>query len=292
MRPGDLTSCPQVQPGWSCYRRRLLLRAGARRAAAWPCVAERFDDQRAACRSLWRDTSALRVRTWIAGSRQGGGRTEGQLRCRRRRRCQRWRAFVRTGSGPVQPAHQRRNSRCADADTCSAFWSLARPGACRDRLRSVIARAAAVLLTLWVLGCSGACRGGCGVGVGVFQVQYQRDPGEVQAGLQELGGTAEPVQVVLAVPTGAAAGTGGPEQPAALIQAQGPRHWPGQRAGLAGFAVPGCAVVRSADLSALAQRGRACPRRTAVPTGTTSPTTAAARPASSTAISRLRPTAR
>jgi len=42
----------------------------------------------------------------------------------------------------------------------------------------------------------------------VFQVQYQRDPGEVQVGLQELGDTAKPVQVVLAVPTGAAAGTG------------------------------------------------------------------------------------
>jgi hypothetical protein len=33
---------------------------------------------------------------------------------------------------------------------------------------------------------------GAELGVGVFQVQYQRDPGEVQAGLQELGDTAEP----------------------------------------------------------------------------------------------------
>jgi len=44
------------------------------------------------------------------------------------------------------------------------------------------ARAAAVLPTLWVLGCSGARRGGPELGVGVFQVQHQRDPGEAQAG--------------------------------------------------------------------------------------------------------------
>jgi len=83
------------------------------------------------------------------------------------------------------------------------------------------------------------------LGVGVFQVQYQRDPGEVQAGLQELGDTAEPVQVVLAVPTGAAAGTGRPEQPAALTPAQGLGHWPASVPAWPGSPFPGLQLCKA-----------------------------------------------
>jgi len=56
MRPGDLTSSCSSAAWMVLLRRRLLLRADA-----WagqlpgPCVAERFGDQRAAYRSLWRD---------------------------------------------------------------------------------------------------------------------------------------------------------------------------------------------------------------------------------------------
>jgi len=73
----------------------------------------------------------------------------------------------------------------------------------------------------------------------VFQVQYQRDPGKVQAVLQERGDTTELVQVVLAVPTDAAAGTGRPEQPAALTPAQGLRHWPASVPAWPGSPFPG-----------------------------------------------------
>ena len=77
------------------------------------------------------------------------------------------------------------------------------------------------------------------MGVGVFQVRSRRDPCGVQAGLQELGDTAEPVQVVLAVPAGAAAGSGRPEQPAALTPAQGLRHWPASVPAWPGSPFPG-----------------------------------------------------
>ncbi len=67
-------------------------------------------------------------------------------------------------SRPVQPAHRRLNRRCADAR------SVARSRGWLDLAHAMTgcgpwsARAAAVLLTLWVLGCSGARRGGPGAG--------------------------------------------------------------------------------------------------------------------------------
>ncbi len=167
MRPGDLTSLSSGA-AWM-----VLVRAAAtparRRTGLLPGHASRNGSVTSAP-----PVAACGVTPGVARQnldcrrrcRLGGGRTDGQLRCRRpARRC--WRPFVRTPaphSRPVQPAHRRLNRRCADAR------SVARSRGWLDLTHAVTgcgpwsARAAAVLLTLWVLGCSGARRGGCGVG--------------------------------------------------------------------------------------------------------------------------------
>jgi len=113
-----------------CDGRRLLLRAGAPGCCP-ACVAERFGDQRAAGRSLWCDAwrraSDLTCRKRC---RQGGGRTDGQLRCGSQLGGAGGPSFephapLKAGSARSPTAAR----RSADADTCSAFWSLARPGA-------------------------------------------------------------------------------------------------------------------------------------------------------------------
>jgi len=140
MRPGDLTSSCSSAAWIRAAATPARRRAGA---AARPCFAERFDDQRAACRSLWRDA-------WRCVS-------EPDLLEALSSAKDAWAPTVNSGAGgqlssvggpvvgtpaprsrPVQPAHRRLTSRCADADTGGAFWSLARPGACHDRLRSVV----------------------------------------------------------------------------------------------------------------------------------------------------------
>src|SRR6478735_7207550 len=58
------------------------------------------------------------------------------------------------------------------------------------------------------------------LGVLVLQVEDHADAGEVESGVEEVADAAEPVEVVGAVPAGAAVGAVGLEQPARFVQAQ------------------------------------------------------------------------
>ncbi len=215
MRPGDLTSsCSSA--AWM-----VLLRAAAtparRRAGLLPgpCVAERFDDQRATCRSLWRDA-------WRCASEPDLPEALSSAKYA-------WAPTVNSGAGgrlssvggpvvgtpaprsrPVQPAHRRLTSRCADADTGGAFWSLVRPGACYDRLRSVVR--------------AGRCGPAHAVGAGLF--------GPRPPAARYLPGPPPPVgsrpQRCAAAPV---AGPAAPAQPADRIPTPAPRpHAPPTRA--------------------------------------------------------------
>src|SRR6478609_2300012 len=54
----------------------------------------------------------------------------------------------------------------------------------------------------------------------LFQVEDLPDAGEVDPVGDELGDPAQPAQIILAVPAGAAAGTAGPQQPVLFVQPQ------------------------------------------------------------------------